>query len=76
MQTTFEQIALKPEKLTEVDYIDFLILTEKNEKKYGYVERIKALEELKKAITLFSLAQSSESEDTVEWWTKFRQGKL
>ena len=67
------KIALKPEKLTEVDYIDLLILTEKNEKKYGYVERIKALEELKKAITLFSL---SESEDTVEWWTKFRQGKL
>ena len=56
--------ALKPEKLAEIDYIDLLILTEENEKKYGYLERIKVLEELKKAALLFSLAQSSESEDS------------
>ena len=70
------EIALKPGKLTEIDYIDLLIVTEESEKKYGYLERIKVLEELKKAAMLLntSLAQLSarESEDTVEWWTKFR----
>ena len=72
------EIAIKPGQLTEVDYIDLLILTENNEKKDGYLERIKALEELKKAAMLLSLAQSSEteSEGSIRWWTKFRQGKL
>ncbi len=66
------KIALKPERLTELEYVNLLILTERNEKKYGYLERIKALEELKEAAKLFSLAQLSESEGTIEWWTKFR----
>lgn len=37
-------IALKPGKLTEVDYIKILILTEEREKKDGYLERIETLQ--------------------------------
>ena len=73
------EIALKPGKLSEVDYIDLLILTEKIEKRDGYLERIEALQELRKAAEI--LTQLSEEGDRPtkggmkNWWTSFRQGK-
>ena len=73
------EIALKPGKHTEVDYIDLLILTEKIEKKDGYLERIEALEELKKAAELLARLSKEGTRPTTEnmksWWTGFRQGK-
>ena len=71
------EIAMKPGKLTEVNYIDILILSEKAEGSDGYLERIEALEVLKKAANL--LARLNEQgnmppkEFMSEWWSKFRQ---
>ena len=71
------EIALKPGKLTEVDYIDLLILNEKIEKKCSYLERIEALEHLKEAAKL--LAELSDKDSMPDemnmkkWWKSFRR---
>ena len=71
-------IALKPVVLTETDYIDILILAEKNEAAEGFMKRIVVLKELKKAAEL--LAQLNEEasmppkECMKDWWTSFRSG--
>ena len=71
------QIALKPGKLTEVDYINLLILTEEKEKKDGYVERIETLQKVKKAAEMFvQLDEKSghvNNETTSGWWSSFHQ---
>lgn len=41
------EIALRPNPLSDVDYIDLLIESEKNEKKYGWKERIKFFVKMK-----------------------------
>ena len=43
-----EEIALKPNPLSTVDYIDLLIQTEENEAKPGWKDRIKSLQEIRK----------------------------
>ena len=75
------KIAMKPGKLTEVEYIDILIVAEKTQTEEGYLERIQALEELKKAAAL--LAKLSEEGNLPpthfkisRWWTDFRHKTL
>jgi hypothetical protein len=41
-------IALRPNPLNDLDYIDLLIESEKNEKKYGWVERLKLYNKMRK----------------------------
>ena len=60
--------------LTEVDYIDILIQSEKTEKRDGYLECMEALEELKKAAKLLNVQSSMPPRQFIsDWWTKFRQ---
>ena len=42
------KIALKPDSLSVVEYLDLLIEFEKTEKKHGYSNRIKILEGMKR----------------------------
>ena len=71
------EIALKPGKLTEVDYINILILTEEKEKKDGYLERIETLQKVKKTAEMFvQLGEKSSQinkESTDKWWSAFHQ---
>ena len=73
------EIAFKPGKLTEVDYINLLVLTEKIDKKDGYMERIEALEQLKIAAEILSRLSSEGTmpakDDMKKWWTGFRRDK-
>jgi (p)ppGpp synthase/HD superfamily hydrolase len=39
-----EEIALKPNPISEIEYIEMLIEQEKNQKRRGYTDRIRALE--------------------------------
>ena len=52
-----DEIALKPNPLSQVEYIDLLIQCEKDEGKDGYQERIKYLNEVKGRAKLLSVAQ-------------------
>ena len=49
-----KEIALKPNPMTEVEYIDLLIESEKQEGKPSFMERIKALEEIRNRAVLLS----------------------
>ena len=49
-----QQIALKPNHLTEVEYIDILIESEKREAKPRYLDRVKALEGVRKQAEIVS----------------------
>ena len=71
------EIALKPETLTDADYIDILIVAEKNEASEGYLERIEVLKELKYAAELLAQLEKEDNmppreANTKDWWTKFR----
>ena len=52
-----DEIALKPNPLSQVEYIDLLIQSEKDEGKHGYQERIKYLNEVKGRAKLLSVVQ-------------------
>ena len=43
-----KEIALKPDHLTQVDYIDLMIESEKQEAKPGWKERVATLQEVRK----------------------------
>lgn len=49
-----QEIALKPNPTTEVECIDLLIKSEKQEETPGFMERVKALEEVRKQAVLLS----------------------
>ena len=48
------EIALKPNPLSEVQYIDTLIQSEEEQGKTGFIERVKALKELRREAELIS----------------------
>ena len=52
------QITLKPNPLTQVDYLDLLIETEKQEAKYGWQDRVKKLNEIRKYAELYQKVES------------------
>ena len=49
---TLKKIALKSNPLSEVEYIDLLIESEKSEKKEGYTDRISSLQDIRKKAIL------------------------
>ena len=53
-------IALKPNPLSTVDYIDTLIVAEEEQSKEGFKERIQALKELRKEADLLSTMSQAE----------------
>ena len=62
-----QEIALKPNPLSEIEYIDLLIKTEKHEKNPGYTERIKAFEVIK-TIVLEQGVVGGEKKIESSWW--------
>ena len=60
-----DEIALKPNPLTELDYIDLLIESEKQECKLGYMKRLEYLQEIRQYAEL--IHQTDDSVDTPEW---------
>ena len=70
-----DEIALKPNPLTEVEYIELLIQSEKDQCKPGWQQRIKCYEEVKQQAMLLKTV-SNEGEITrmlsiKPWWEKF-----
>ncbi len=55
-----DEIAFKPNPLTEVQYIELLIATEKREGRAGFEDRIEAFEEIKSKAKLFEKIQSKD----------------
>ena len=68
-----DEIALKPNPLTDVEYIDLLIESEKQERKAGYRERIAYYEEVSTRAELIrkargQLPQELSAEEAESWW--------
>ena len=63
-----DEIALKPNPLTEVEYIDLLIESEKMEKKPGYLDRVKYYEQVRQSAQIHNGVLSMDTTTT-------RQGK-
>ena len=63
-----QQIALKPNPLNEIEYIDLLIKNEKSEKSPGFTERIKAFEMIKEVVKHHDDALDTETKIDVAWW--------
>lgn len=55
-----DEIALRPNPLTEVQYIELLIETEKRECRPGFKDRVKAFEDVKKKAKLFTKIKSKD----------------
>lgn len=58
------EIALRPNPLTDIDYIDLLIESEKSEKKYGWQERVKIFHRLREEAELVA---KTKEEDFKPW---------
>ena len=57
-QQRLQQIALRPNHLTEVEYIDILIESEKQEARHGWSERVTALYEGRKQAEMLSIIKT------------------
>ena len=54
-----QKIALRANSLSEIQYIELLIRTEQDEKKKGFKDRVKLLEDMKKeAIALQNITEN------------------
>ena len=62
-----QKIALKPNPLSETEYIDLLIKAEKSEKSPGYTERIKAFEIIKTIVKQQGAVSDASKTDST-WW--------
>ena len=62
-----QEIALKPNPLSETEYIDLLIKAENSEKSPGFTERIKAFEMIKEIVKNQGAVASGKKTDSV-WW--------
>ena len=62
-----QEIALKPNPLSEIEYIDLLINAEKSEKCPGYTERVKAYEIIKNMVKQQD-AKDTETKVNSAWW--------
>lgn len=74
-----DEIALKPNPLTDTEYIDLLIESEKSEKKVGFEQRINHLYQVKEQAELMAKAKNEmeykqmAEEGGKSLWTKFRK---
>ena len=62
-----QDIALKPNPLSEIEYIDLLIKAENSEKNPGFTERIKAFEMIKNIVKTQGAVASGKKTDST-WW--------
>ena len=62
-----QDIALKPNPLSEIEYIDLLIKAENSEKTPGFTERIKAFEMIKNIVKTQGAVASGKKIDSI-WW--------
>lgn len=70
-----KEIALKPDPLSEVDYIDILIESEKHEAAPGWQQRMQCLQKVRQnAQLLITLgrAETAAGEYSAEWWKSLR----
>lgn len=67
-------IALKSNPLSEVQYIELLIESEKNQAKPGFLRRVKALEDCKQQAMLLAIIQQGDtqarSKEDKSWWAR------
>ena len=68
-----DEIALKPNPLSEVEYIKLLIESEQDQKKPGYLKRAKVLKKLLKQAELIAKVRTKRPTDStsathVDWW--------
>ena len=64
-----QEIALRPNPLSEIEYIDLLIKAEKHEKSPGFTERIKAFEVIKTMVQEQGVV-GGEKKIESSWWQK------
>lgn len=70
-----DEIALKANPLTEVEYIELLIQSEKDQAKPGYRQRMQYYEDVKQQALLVRTAKSDEilcNQTGKHWWEKFK----
>ena len=70
-----DEIALKANPLTEVEYIELLIQSENDQAKLGYQQRIKYYEDVKEQALLLRRAKTDETlcnQTDKHWWEKFK----
>lgn len=61
--TCLEKIALRPNPLTDEEYIDILIKSEETQKKEGFLDRIGALQKLKRRAQILSKLKNEDLKD-------------
>ena len=69
-----KEIALKPDPLSEVDYIDILIESEKQEGAPGWQQRMQCLQKIRKKAQLLvtvGKAETAVGEYSSDWWKNF-----
>ena len=62
-----DEIALKPNPLNEVDYIDLLIESEKQQCKPGYMKRLEYLQEARKHAEVIHQVKEGKDADAPQW---------
>ena len=62
-----DEIALKPNPLTELDYIDLLIDSEKQQCKPGYMKRLEYLQEARKNAEVIHQLKEGEDSEAPQW---------
>ena len=70
-----QEIALKPNHLTEVEYIDLLIQSEKSEAKPRFLERVQALEGVRKQAEILSELMKTDPKAQQPFFTETQQEK-
>ena len=68
-----DEIALKPNPLTEVQYIELLIQSEQREVKPGWENRVKYLEEAKKKAKLIAQLQGVDPGEKPDWMKRVEE---
>jgi energy-coupling factor transporter ATP-binding protein EcfA2 len=63
-----QEIALKPNPMSEIEYIDLLIKAENSEKSPGFTERVKAFEMIKEIVKNQGAVAQSGKKINSTWW--------